>query len=451
MSALPPPGPVDPHARTERLDVDGVEETTAKSKRPKASGLPRGTAVGRYLLLDLVGEGGMGAVYSAYDPDLGRKVAVKLVKSEGRGPEWSRDRLQREAQAMARLSHPNVLPVYDTGPFQDQVFVAMEFVDGVTLGRWLAEPRSQREVVEMFVAAGEGLAAAHAAGLIHRDFKPDNVLVGADGRARVADFGLAHVGALPEPPAALSSPTSRPTSGSTLAGTVSGTPAYMAPEQFDAAPTDARTDQFSFCVALWDALTGHPPFGDGDFHALRQSVLAGKVAPPLRTLPHALEAALLKGLSLRPEDRFSTMQDLLAELRRDPSRRARRVAAATLGLAALLGLGGVLGWQVLLEQTRCERESAQELARIWPPARRAEIARVLGSAPSAPRVLGEARREPPALGPATARDLRGGEARGRLTARGRRVPDALRHRHRGHRHGAGVAHRERRDRRGAPR
>ncbi len=176
---------------TATVPLDGVGPRPG----PSAEALGRGVAVGRYVVLDRIGAGGMGVVYAAYDPELDRRVALKLLRPDRFGGDAGRLRLLREAQALARLTHPNVVAVYDVGTFGDRVFVAMELVEGETLRQWLrAEPRSPRpwrEVLERFLPAGRGLAAAHAAGLVHRDFKPENVLLGRDGRARVVDFGLA--------------------------------------------------------------------------------------------------------------------------------------------------------------------------------------------------------------------------------------------------------------------
>src|SRR5690606_14002911 len=216
----------------------------------------------------VLGEGGMGVVYAAYDEDLDRRIAIKVLR-DSYGDAAARERMVREAQAMARLSHPNVVQVHDVGDQGGQLYVAMEFVKGMTLRTWLSEQdRPWREIRAMFVQAGRGLAAAHAEGLVHRDFKPDNVLIGGDGRARVADFGLAGAAGVPD-----SDSESLPDSvvirvgrqsafntALTLAGTIMGTPAYMSPEQHRGVATDARSDQFSFCVALWGAIYGEPPF-----------------------------------------------------------------------------------------------------------------------------------------------------------------------------------------------
>ncbi|HEY7375739.1 MAG TPA: serine/threonine-protein kinase, partial [Polyangia bacterium] len=245
--------------------------------------LDPGARIGRYLIIERVGAGAMGVVYGAYDPELDRKIAVKLLKGGDAGPEdAARARLLREAKAMARLAHPNVIAVYDVGIFDGQIFLAMEFLSAGTLRSWLADrPRGWREVLDVFVAAGRGLAAAHAAGLVHRDFKPDNVLLDKEGRPRVVDFGLArdaagapaddHGG---ETHARAAAETTSGTHLGTLTrkGAIMGTPAYMAPEQITGEATDARTDQFSFCVTLWEALHGERPFFGESLMGLLHSV-----------------------------------------------------------------------------------------------------------------------------------------------------------------------------------
>jgi serine/threonine protein kinase len=201
----------------------------SRSDAPEAA-----TQLSRYRVLEPVGAGAMGVVYAAYDPKLDRRVALKVLRGSG-DAEALADRLMREAQAMARLSHPNVIAVHDVGTLGDRVFLAMEFVDGVTLAQWLRqEARSWREIRDVFLLAGRGLSAAHQAGLVHRDFKPENVLVGRDGRVRVTDFGLVRMSGEPE--------EGKETVGS---------PAYMAPEQMRGGAVDARADVFSFSVALY--------------------------------------------------------------------------------------------------------------------------------------------------------------------------------------------------------
>jgi len=303
--------------------------------------------VGRHLVLGRVGGGGLGVVFAAYDPELDRKVALKLLrpdagsgsKSTGSDP---KARLVREAQAMAKLSHPNVITVYDVGTWNDEVFIAMELVAGRTLSQWRQErTRSWHEIVEVFVDAGRGLAAAHDAGLVHRDFKPANVLVSEDGRVRVLDFGLATPGPAP---LATAGELDGPHDGDlTVAGTVLGTPAYMAPEQHASEPVDARADQYAFCVALWEALYGRRPFAGAtarelDLHK-RDLVLAEPEREQARRVPKRLRATLVRGLAPRPSDRFADMHALLAELARDPARTRRRAALATVAAAGLVALG----------------------------------------------------------------------------------------------------------------
>jgi serine/threonine-protein kinase len=245
----------------------------------------------------------------------------------------ARGRLVREAQAMARLSHPNVITVHEVASDAARVYVVMELVDGQTLRGWTgAARRGWREIVAMFVRAGRGLAAAHRAEVVHRDFKPDNVLVGRDGRVCVTDFGLAGAtggsGRAGDTPAMLE----------TWSGTLAGTPAYMAPEQHERKPVDARADQFAFCVALFEALYGRRPFSGGSYGELVEQVLAGKLVAPPGRVPARIQAALRRGLQVAPADRFADMDALLAVLERDPAATGRRAA-----VTALLVLGVTLG------------------------------------------------------------------------------------------------------------
>jgi tRNA A-37 threonylcarbamoyl transferase component Bud32/tetratricopeptide (TPR) repeat protein len=322
------------------------------AQSPPAGGeqvLERGQTIDRFVVLGLVGRGGMGAVYAAYDPELDRKVAIKLLRVRG-GTEDGKARLLREAQATAKLQHPNVVVVYDVGPFGDGIFIAMEFVEGQTVGAWLeAKPRARREILDVYLAAGRGLAAAHAAGLVHRDFKPDNVMVTADGQVRVMDFGLARpageaapaepADAVPEPVREVS-PSGRYLSVKlTQTGTTLGTPAYMAPEQFAATATDARTDQFSFCVALYEALYGERPFEGDSYLALMTNVTTGAVVPPNAKahVPAWLRKIVVRGLATGPAARHASMTTLLAALQVDPTVRTRRLVLGALALAAVAG------------------------------------------------------------------------------------------------------------------
>jgi eukaryotic-like serine/threonine-protein kinase len=320
----------------------------AELAQPADAQLERGTAVGRYTILALVGKGGMGEVYAAYDPDLDRKVAIKLMHgSGGHDAARAQARLLREAKAMARLSHPNVVAVHDAGTYDGRVFVAMEFVDGVTLEEWLAaRARTRDAILAVFAEAAAGLGAAHAAGLVHRDFTPRNVVIGRDGAARVTDFGLAR------PFGDADGETDGETDDDvvvpsdlhlTRTGELRGTPLYMAPEQFLGRATDARTDQFAFCVALYRAIYGAAPFGEGSLEALTTKVVQGVVdaPPPRASVPAAVRRVVLRGLSAAPDARWPSMNALVDALARDPARTGRR-AALGLALVAAAALAVVV-------------------------------------------------------------------------------------------------------------
>src|SRR5215472_11180293 len=289
-------------------------------------------APGRYKLVEKLGAGGMGVVYLAEDPQLGRRVAIKLIGPKTSGTQSAsegRTRLLREAQALAQLSHPNVIAVHDVGTFADQVFIVMEYVEGSTLSQWLAErKRTWREVLSIFVQAGRGLAAAHTVSIVHRDFKPDNVLVGNDGRVRVLDFGLARPAQPSQSEELLNADaqaladtkiTPRPARlGITVTqrGKLIGTPAFMAPEQLMGERVNEKTDQYSFCVALFQGLYGALPFNADNFGALLEQIRRRKVTdvPKRNSVPSSVHQALLRGLSPNPADRFSSMEALLEKL-----------------------------------------------------------------------------------------------------------------------------------------
>jgi serine/threonine protein kinase len=298
-----------------------------------------GQLVGRYVILNRLGAGGMGVVYAAYDPELDRKVALKLIRQAVRDDGSARelqDRLVREAQAMARIAHPNVTAVHDVGRHADQVYAAMELVNGETLAAWLARaPRPASEIVRVFRQAGEGLQAAHAAGLVHRDFKLNNVMIDGAGRARVMDFGLARLTGLrdgTEP----ASPQSRLDASLTASGMLLGTPAYMAPEQLAGEAADARSDQFSFCVALYEALYSMHPFTSTTLHERLAEINAGQLrSPRTASVPRHILHALQRGLAADPQARFATMNALLDAL----SSRRWRLAWLALPLTAMLALG----------------------------------------------------------------------------------------------------------------
>ena len=356
--------------------------------------LPPGTAIGRYMVLDHLGAGGMGTVHSAWDRELQRKVALKLVRPErktGEGATQARARFLREAQALARLNHPNVVAVHDTGLVGDDVFLAMEFVEGDDLRAYLDrlpkldDPRRWPQVVEIFQAIGQGLAAVHAAGLVHRDLKPANLMVGKDGRARVMDFGLARlVGSEGDPAEAPAAELLSPQLGSsplaaslTGSGLRLGTPSYMAPEQFLGQACDARTDLFAFCVAFFEALYGFRPFGEGADFAGR--LLRGDITPPPAgtPVPEWLHQLLLRGLARDPDQRWSSVAELMAAAAAIPRARRRRqqiFAAAAVSV-------GLLGFAIFGPGRRPEnlcRDSEERLASVFGPARQQEIAAAFG-------------------------------------------------------------------------
>jgi tetratricopeptide (TPR) repeat protein len=385
LSPLPPTRPDAVPLETRSYEGAGPPEAVPNASVP--SGLARGTTVHRYTILDRVGEGGMGIVYAAYDPSLDRRVALKFLRAHEADRHGVRERrLLREAQAMARLSHPNVAVVYEVGTFESQVFLAMEFVDGMDLRTWLAEkPRSSSDIAEVFRAAGRGLAAAHAAGIIHRDFKPENVLLDRQHRPRVTDFGLSRASQdleeeVPESTADYdATPLSSPSQLSvSLTGTggVLGTPSYMAPEQHLRGAVDARSDQFSFCVALYVALYGEHPFGEGGAERPGNAI-AGRVSPPPAhsSVPRVYRQALLRGLAPSREGRYASMEALLAALVPPPTRRRRQIAiAAALGLI----LAGAGTYALVIERPaaspgpRCDL-GVERLSGVWDLARRRQL------------------------------------------------------------------------------
>ena len=308
-----------------------------------------GDQIGRYVVLRRIGAGGMGVVFAAYDPQLDRRVALKLLRTGmGLGEGEAKARLVREAQAIAQLSHPHVVAVYDVGTAASgEVYVAMEFVEGDTLTHWLQRwERSWRDLLDVFRDAGLGLAAAHGVGLLHRDFKPDNVLVGSDGRVRVSDFGLARSlvtgddsDGQPTPELA----TLRVTL--TATGAVMGTPRYMAPEQLRGKDVTAAADQFSFCVALYEALYGaHPFVGDTAAKMIEEGA---RMRPPPdgKGAPAVVATILARGLDPVPARRFPSMTALLAELAHAITPPRRRTVAI-IGAAALV-LGGAAAATVI--------------------------------------------------------------------------------------------------------
>jgi predicted Ser/Thr protein kinase len=288
--------------------------------------------LGRLRLERVLGTGGMGVVHAAFDPDLERRVAVKLLHASSAD---ARARLLREARAMAKLSHPNVITVFDVGTADGEDFVTMELVDGVTLKDWIAAAKPRwRELVAAFIAAGRGLAAAHEAGLVHRDFKPTNVLRSHTGKVVVTDFGLSRATTDEVDPLATTGAISDPPSTRTQTGAVLGTPAYMAPEQWTGVTVGPASDQFAFCVALWEALAGRRPYAGDTLEQLKTGVLAGPDSVRFDVIPRPVRAIIRRGFAIDPDKRWPTMHALLAALERALARRRR-----VLGLAAAIAIG----------------------------------------------------------------------------------------------------------------
>ncbi len=394
--------------RVNRVDCSGAGQMSGQAS-PTATastvigeddapvgGLAPGERVDRYLVTAEIGRGGMGVVYRADDPELNRAVALKLLPVDI-GESIARDRLRREAQGLAQLSHPNVVTVHDVGICSAGVYLAMEFVDGQTLSEWAkTADRSWREVVEVFAAAGRGLAAAHHAGLVHRDVKPSNIVITEDGRVKVIDFGLVRA-AETEPldapglaaleddslvatgqsddssssPSGLTSSTDTPLSTPlTLAGTIMGSPRYMSPEQHLGGKTGPASDQFSFCVALYELLYGELPFPGKTRHELRAAVFQGQMrSPPARArVPARLRRLLVRGLSVAPEDRFPNMEALLAEL--EPRSRTRYWIAAASAIALASGMAAA---SLLASNPTSCRDDSDYLRGVWDGDRRAAL------------------------------------------------------------------------------
>jgi eukaryotic-like serine/threonine-protein kinase len=315
----------------------------------------RGAVVGRYVVTDLIGVGATSEVHGAFDPVLERKIALKLLREDA----GSHERLVREGVTMARLSHPNVVPVFDVGTHGKRVYVAMEYVQGRTLRAWLDErDRSWREIAAAFAHAGRGLAAAHAESIVHRDFKPENVLVGRDERVRVVDFGLSHTG------------------DAGAAPQLAGTPVYMAPELLDGEPAAPSHDQFAFCVTLYEALYGVRPFAGDTLEDIAARAKIGAFAPPLvkRRVPALLHRAVTRGLAARPRDRFPSMSELvhvLDRLERGPIAQ-RRVLLA--GAAFAVAIAAIVGLAVVRRPAPPVCTGARDrLAGIWDPAVKATV------------------------------------------------------------------------------
>ncbi len=323
--------------------------------------------LGRFLVVGHIGSGAMGTVHRAYDPQLDRSVALKVLQPQAGDADSSAGlRLEREARTLAKLSHPNVVTVHEVGSADGQVFVAMEMVDGVDFDHWLAArpvPSARfRQTLELIVQAGRGLAAAHRAGIVHRDLKPANILVGQDGRVRVADFGLARGTATRTLPDPRSHRVNRDDSAAqTHPGIPVGTPAYWSPEQRQGHPADALADQYAFCVTAWEAL-----FGERLGSELQRPASTGWGSQAL-----SVATALKRGLQVERTARFANMQELVEALTRNPVRNRRRLATL---VTSTMGVAAVIAGVQLERSTRCDHVSKPADA-VWHGSRRAGLRR----------------------------------------------------------------------------
>ncbi|HEU4732346.1 MAG TPA: serine/threonine-protein kinase, partial [Kofleriaceae bacterium] len=379
----------DPTAKRDDLGRTATAPLSSTARLEPAETI--GSTLGRYRLERTLGEGGMGVVHAAFDPDLQRRIALKVLRIAASSAE-AKDRLLREARAMARLAHPNVVTVHEVGTANGRDYVAMELILGDTLADWLRiEKRRSVDIVAAFLAAGRGLAAAHAAGIVHRDFKPHNVLRSRNGRIVVTDFGLAreaeaglppHLDAtLPLASRIASLPEGVPLSlaGITATGSLLGTPAYMAPEQWSRGAVTPATDQFAFCVALWEALAGERPYRGPTLDELRAQARLGPVALDASKIPRRLRAVLRRGLDPDPAQRWPDMDTLLAEIVRAERRP---------GFAFAIGAGALVAASVLVLAMRAGDELAAPRCpppvldpdQVWPVSEHAGIGTQAGAA-----------------------------------------------------------------------
>lgn len=370
----------DESSMAQTMGPNASESTDSAPSGDEACALGPGDSIGRYLLISELGAGGMGVVYEGFDPDLDRRVAVKLLHlgpgeaatRAARDTELDQAQLMLEAQSLAKLAHPNIVAIYDVGHAHEQIYMAMELVDGVSLSDWLKRSvRPWRSIVELFVQVADGLAAAHAAKIVHRDMKPDNVIVGHDGRVRILDFGLAHEGhgsQLWDPDRTGRSLNSAPsaTQVDQQRHRVAGTPSYMAPEQHAGSDTDGRSDQYALCVSLYQALYGNRPFRGHSLGELARAKLSLKLSPAKyrRRVPRWLHELVLRGLAVDPDKRHPSMAALADQLRDRLSPRRRRsfaVAMVATACVASFSLQVVAGAR---QREQCSGHNARA-ATIW--------------------------------------------------------------------------------------
>jgi Tfp pilus assembly protein PilF/predicted Ser/Thr protein kinase len=344
--------------------------TPAPTEASESLLLP-GTVVDRYILVEHLGSGGLGDVYKAYDPELDRRIAIKILRSAVVQRETAlglpRDRLQREAQALAKLHHPNVVSVHDVGEFHDELFIAMGFADGLPLHRWAQTHKPDwNRVRDVFLDAGRGLAAAHAAGLVHRDFKPANVVVSPDDHVVVLDFGLARAATVAlDQPAELAMPDGdssllrREVTGQEV---LLGTPAYMAPELFRQVAASQASDQFAFCVAMYRVLFGAFPFQRDSVAEYVLAVEKGELEVPTGPVPRWLVRVLTRGMQGKPDQRYPDIQALLGDLEGDRTRRKRRLLGLALAVPLLGVAVGAGAWLFRPEPTAEELAVSDKMA-----------------------------------------------------------------------------------------
>ncbi|HWB75287.1 MAG TPA: serine/threonine-protein kinase, partial [Nannocystaceae bacterium] len=381
---LPPP-PAD-SGSMEHLELGAADEETFElGPFVDIAALPRGTTIAGHVLLGRLGEDGLGPIYTAYDPEADRKLALRLlpVPSDDAEAAESQLALVDELAAVSRLSHPCIVSVTDVGVWSGGVYVAMDFFDGIDLSTWIEardEPFPWREVVRVFREAGRALAAAHAGGVLHRDFTPDKVLMGRDGQVRVIDFALARA-AIDDaedlaPVERLRETLGLPALADEPSREIGGTTEYAAPEVLVGEAPDPRSDEFSFCVALYEALYGERPYAGEQRGAIATEMVEGRLrnAPVGNEVPSWLRAVVVRGLAVKPGDRWSSMEKLLRELDRDPAASRRRWQRGLALVGVLGGAASGVAWWAAATQERCAAGDVG-LAGIWDQERRIELER----------------------------------------------------------------------------